>query len=182
MRLRAHPPTYVTASYGPKTNGHVKDMSCAWSGRGEMAGIKGRAYQHRPNFYLSSAGLRLSFCSVPEQSFGYVQCRKFEPFDLQFPSPQIATFTLQARVQRALPCSTGLSSPSVFVTETFGTLQPAPCQRKGCRPRGFRLMHSLTVRAANRMHKACPIPAQLSRIARSAVNPPSPTYHCVGPP
>lgn len=37
-------------------------------GRGEFAGMKGRAYQHRPNFYLGSAGLlRLSFCSVPDK-------------------------------------------------------------------------------------------------------------------
>jgi hypothetical protein len=30
-------------------------------GRGEFAGMKGRAYQHRPNFYLGSAGLGCHF-------------------------------------------------------------------------------------------------------------------------
>lgn len=103
VRLRDYSSKSHCSELRMQDEGHIKVMSCAWSGRGEFVGMKGRAYQHRPDFYLGSAGLRLSFRSVPNKVQATCNVGTPNPLTFFFPSPHIATFTLQARLTSFAP-------------------------------------------------------------------------------
>lgn len=163
-----------------RTDPHVRTYHVR-GGRGELAGMKERAYQHRPDFYLGSAG---------HGCHSVASLTKFKLLTTQVLQILSLPFCVSAycNVYATSTCITSFASFArdvVFISPRrgdLGRITTRSLSTEKSPPTQGLAAHTWSIRAANRMQRpARQVPAQLFRIARSVANLPGPSYHCVGP-